>query len=83
MIQPVVMSVQARAVGRHQQGAVIGLRQTGQRLSSILIPPVMGGIADRFGTGDSFLIYGACMLPLCGLLALVIRRLQRPGGETP
>ena len=83
VIQPVVMSVQARAVGRHQQGAVIGLRQTGQRLSSILIPPVMGGIADRFGTSDSFLIYGASMLPLCGLLALVIRRLQRPGGGDP
>jgi MFS family permease len=83
VIQPVIMSVQARAVGRHQQGAVIGLRQTGQRLSSILIPPVMGALADRFGTSESFLIYGACMLPLCGLLALVIRRLQRPiGGDS-
>ncbi|MGC2415848.1 MAG: MFS transporter [Stellaceae bacterium] len=78
VIQPVILSVQARAVGRHQQGAVVGLRQTGQRLSSILIPPVMGGIADRFGTSDSFLIYGAFMLPLCGVLALAIHRLQRP-----
>src|SRR3954452_19092342 len=77
VIQPVILSVQARAVGRHQQGAVVGLRQTGQRLSSILIPPVMGGIADRFGTSDSFLIYAAFMLPLCGLLAFVIRRLRR------
>src|SRR5215212_3880715 len=77
VIHPVILSVQARAVGRHQQGAVVGLRQTGQRLSSILIPPVMGGVADRFGTSESFLIYGAFMLPLCGLLALIIRRLQR------
>lgn len=77
VIQPVILSVQARAVGRHQQGAVVGLRQTGQRLSSILIPPVMGGIADRFGTSESFVIYGAFMLPLCGLLALVIHRLRR------
>jgi MFS family permease len=77
VIQPVILSVQARAVGRHQQGAVVGLRQTGQRLSSILIPPVMGGVADRLGTSESFLIYGAFMLPLCGLLALIIR-LQRP-----
>jgi MFS family permease len=74
VIQPVILSVQARAVGRHQQGAVVGLRQTGQRLSSILIPPLVGGLADRFGTGQSFLIYGAVMLPLCGLLALVIGR---------
>jgi len=74
VIQPVILSVQARAVGRHQQGAVVGLRQTGQRLSSILVPPVVGGLADRFGTSQSFLIYAACMLPLCGLLALAMRR---------
>jgi MFS family permease len=83
VIQPLILSVQARAVGRHQQGAVVGLRQTGQRLSSILIPPVMGAVADRFGTSQSFLIYAAFMLPLCGLLALIIRRLQRPpSGES-
>ncbi len=43
VIQPVILSVQSRAVGRHQQGAVVGLRQTGQRLTSIVIPPLMGG----------------------------------------
>jgi MFS family permease len=79
VIQPVILSLQARAVGRHEQGAVVGLRQTGQRLGSILIPPVMGGVADRFGTSESFLIYGAFMLPSCALLALIIRRLQRSG----
>jgi MFS family permease len=78
VIQPVILSVQARAVGRNQQGAVVGLRQTGQRLSSILIPPLMGGLADRFGTSQSFLIYAALMLPLCALLAFGIRRLGRP-----
>jgi MFS family permease len=83
VIQPVILSVQARAVGRHQQGAVVGLRQTGQRLSSILIPPFVGGIADRFGASQSFLIYAAFMLPLCALVALVIRRLQRPADTAP
>jgi MFS family permease len=77
VIQPVILSEQARTVGRHQQGAVVGLRQTAQRLSSILIPPIVGGIAGRFGTSQSFLIYAAFMLPLCGLLALIIRRRQR------
>jgi hypothetical protein len=47
VIQPLAVSVQARAVGRHQQGTVIGLRQTGRRLTSIMIPPLMGGIADH------------------------------------
>lgn len=74
VIQPVILSVQAKAVGRHQQGAVVGLRQTGQRLSSILIPPVMGGIADRWGTSESFFILGALLLLLCGALAAIVRR---------
>jgi MFS family permease len=77
VIQPVVLSVQARAVGRHQQGAVVGLRQTGQRLTSILIPPLMGGIADRWGASESFVILGAFLLLLCVPLALITRRIAR------
>jgi hypothetical protein len=60
-----------------------GLSQRGQRLSSILIPPVMGAIADRFATSQNFMVYAAFILSLCGLLALINRRLQRPGnGDT-
>lgn len=82
VIQPLVLSVQARTVGRHQQGAVVGLRQTGQRLTSILIPPIMGGIADRWGVSESFFILGALMLLLCAPVALVIRRIgRRPAPE--
>jgi MFS family permease len=74
VIQPVILSVQARAVGRHQQGAVVGLRQTGQRLTSIVIPPLMGGIAEHWGVSESFFILGALMLLLCIPLALLTRR---------
>jgi len=77
VIQPVVLSVQARAVGRHQQGAVVGLRQTGQRVTSIMIPPLMGAIADRWGVSESFFILGSLMLLLCAPLALIIRRTGR------
>jgi MFS family permease len=77
VIQPVILSVQAKSVGRHQQGAVVGLRQTGQRLTSIMIPPLMGGIADRWGVSESFAILGAFMLLLCVPLALVTRRAAR------
>jgi MFS family permease len=77
VIQPLILSVQARAAGRHQQGAVVGLRQTGQRFTSIVVPPVMGGIADRCGIGESFFILGGFMLLLCIPLALIIRRLGR------
>jgi len=77
VIQPLVLSVQARAVGRHQQGAVVGLRQTGQRLTSILIPPLMGGIADRYGVSESFFILGGLILLLCLPLALIMRRVAQ------
>src|SRR5690349_7457610 len=60
--QPLVLSLQASAAGRHQPGAAVGLHQTGQRLTSILIPPLMGGIADRYGISESFVILGGLML---------------------
>ena len=77
VIQPLVLSVQARAAGRHQQGAVVGLRQTGQRFTSIVVPPIMGVIADRSGVSESFFVLGGCMLLLCIPLALIIRQVGR------
>ena len=82
VIQPVILSVQARAVGRHQQGAVVGLRQTGQRLTSIVIPPLMGGIADHWGVSESFFILGALMLLLCVPLALLTGRAVRSASRS-
>ena len=81
VIQPVILSVQAKAVGRHQQGAVVGLRQTGQRLTSILVPPVVGGVADRCGASESFVFFGAFLLLLSVPLALLTRRAARSGGR--
>jgi hypothetical protein len=44
----------------------------------------MGWVADCCGTSESFLTYGAFMLPLCGMLALIMRGLRRPGiGDAP
>jgi hypothetical protein len=44
-----------------------------------VIPPLIGGIADRWGVSESFIILGAPMLLLCVPLALIIRR----GGRLP
>jgi len=68
--QPVMFSAQSKSVGRHEQGAVVGLRQTLNRLAAIIVPPVMGAIADHWGMTESFLIMGAGLLFLCGLVAL-------------
>jgi hypothetical protein len=57
--------VQAKAVGRYRQGAVVGLRQTMNRLSSIVIPLVMGAIADWWSVTASFVVLGGFLLLMC------------------
>jgi sugar phosphate permease len=78
VVQPMMFSVQAKAVGRYRQGAVVGLRQTMNRLSSIVIPPVMGVIADRWSISASFVVLGVFLLLLC----LPIIRLTRRAAAT-
>jgi MFS family permease len=79
VVQPMMFSVQAKAVGRYRQGAVVGLRQTMNRLAAILIPPAMGLIADWWGTTESFVVLGAFLLLLC----LPIVRITRRAAATP
>ena len=77
VVQPLMFSVQAKAVGRYRQGSVVGLRQTMTRLAAIVIPPVMGMIADRWGAGESFVILGCLLLLLSVPVALITRRAGR------
>ena len=57
-----MFSVQAKAVGPHRQGSVVGLRQTMNRLAAIGSPPAMGAIADHWGAGQSFVIFGTLLI---------------------
>jgi MFS family permease len=82
VVQPMMFSVQARAVGPGRQGAVVGLRQTMNRVAAIAIPPVMGMIADQWGAGSSFLILGAVMLLLCIPVARLTRRTAQAAAAT-
>ena len=77
VVQPMMFSVQAKAVGPHRQGTVVGLRQTMNRLAAIVIPPLVGGIADHWGAGQSFVILGAILIVLCGPVTLITRRAAR------
>jgi len=74
VVQPMMFSVQAKAVGRYRQGAVVGLRQTMNRFSSIAIPPVMGVIADWWGMTTSFVVLGVFLLLLCIPIVWIARR---------
>jgi MFS family permease len=74
VVQPMMFSVQAKAVGRYRQGSVVGLRQTMNRLAAILIPPIMGAIADWWGTTESFVVLGVFLLLLCAPIVRITRR---------
>jgi len=64
-------------VGRYRQGAVVGLRQTMNRLSAIVIPPVMGWIADWWSPTASFVVLGVFLLMLCVPIVWITRRAAR------
>lgn len=74
VVQPMMFSIQAKAVGKYRQGAVVGLRQTMNRLASIVIPPVMGAIADLWSATASFVILGLALSLLCIPIARFTRR---------
>jgi MFS family permease len=77
VVQPMMFSVQAKAVGPHRQGSVVGLRQTMNRLAAIVIPPTIGAIADHWGAGQSFVILGTVLIVLCAPVTLITRRAAR------
>jgi fucose permease len=76
-----MFSVQAKAVGPHRQGSVVGLRQTMNRLAAIVIPPAMGAIADQWGAGQSFVILGTVLIVLCAPVTLITRRAARTASD--
>jgi len=77
VVQPIMFSVQAKAVGPHRQGSVVGLRQTMNRLAAIAIPPAVGAIADHWGAGPGFVILGTVLILLCAPVTLITRRAAR------
>jgi MFS family permease len=75
LTQPVMFGILARAVDTSVQGTSIGLRTTGNRLSAVLVPFVMGFVADWVGIENSFYVCGGVLIA-CGVtVALLVRRI--------
>ena len=74
IVQPLMFSLQARAVSRDLQGAVVGLRVTNNRLSSVITPLIMGLIVEFFGLANGFYAMGALLLAGCCALAIAVAR---------
>lgn len=74
LIQPILFSLQARAVPLNAQGKVVGLRVTVNRLSAVTVPPLMGVIVDVAGLHAGFLILGSLLLAIIAAVALWVKR---------
>ncbi len=74
LAQPLMFSLQAKAVPSHVQGSIVGLRVTNNRLSSIITPILMGVIVESFGITHGFLVMGGLLLVLCAVLAVIVAR---------
>lgn len=72
--QPVMYSILARAVGPDVQGTVVGLRNTVNRLASIVLPVAMGAAASAWGVDASFFVVGGVLVLACLGLAVIVRQ---------
>lgn len=74
LIQPIMFSAQSKAVPLTAQGSVIGLRVTVNRLSAVIIPPLMGIVVDMAGLQGGFLIVGGLLLTIVSAVACWVIR---------
>ena len=73
---PLMMSIGMQAVSAHEQGKIVALRITVNRLTSAIIPLIMGAIAQGFGLEYSFYVIGG--IGLGGLALVSIWMAQSP-----
>jgi len=73
---PLLMSIGMQAVSAHEQGKVVALRITVNRLTSAVIPLLMGAVAQAFSLELSFYVVGA--LGLGGLALTTVWMVRSP-----
>jgi len=71
---PLMLSIASRAVGRDFQGRVAALRISFNRMGSMMVPFVMGLVAEFAGLERAFYIVGLCGCTLIVLLAIWVMR---------
>lgn len=78
---PLMMSIASRAVGQDLQGRVAALRISFNRLGSLLVPLVMGMVAEFFGLEAAFYVVGLFGVGFIGILAIWVSRQPSPAGD--
>jgi sugar phosphate permease len=73
--QPVMFGILSRAVSRTEQGTSIGLRTTSNRFASMIVPAIMGVVAELVGVQASFFWIGGTLISLCLIVAVFVHRI--------
>jgi hypothetical protein len=74
---PTMLSLLSNAVDPHVQGMSVGLRTTINRMASLVVPVVMGGIAEIYDLATSFFVVGAALLVIVAATAYFLWRRPR------
>jgi MFS family permease len=74
IVQPLMISIPAKAVPKDSQGISVGLRISLNRLVQTLLPLVMGGVVHVIGLEASFLATGGLLLLIVGSVMVVLAR---------
>jgi MFS family permease len=80
-MQPLMFSIQSLAVRKDEQGAVVGLRMTANRVFSVVLPPITGFLVDAFSLEAAFVISGVALIGVCAVLAVFVARRPAMGFE--
>lgn len=75
--QPIMFTYLSRNVGVSEQATSIGLRTTVNRLAVLILPVVMGAVAELWGVGPSFLVMGGVLLFLLFAIVILLERRTR------
>ncbi len=71
--QPVMYTLLSEAVTREAQATSIGLRATGNRVATLVVPVFMGAVAQFWGLHATFYVTGAVLLLILAATGLWIR----------
>lgn len=74
LLHPATFSIISRAIPGEAQARGVALRTTGNRLGAVVLPIVMGFVAQAVGVGLSFVIVGVALMVIVVVIGLVVSR---------
>ncbi len=76
LLHPATFSVISKALDAESQGRGVALRTTGNRLGAVLLPVIMGFVAEAVGVEASFVIIGGGLLAITAVIAVIAARAE-------